>query len=118
MVHELLERLEAHLVAHGFYSVMCNMRGSDPESIAAGLRHAGLAGLQGPTVSQVRLSRSPNTLRARMRASPQGWSGASCAVHALAVAARHMHLQQAVLLAPALRVTEWGGHTVVNAISP
>jgi hypothetical protein len=54
MVHELLERLEAHLTAEGFYSVTVNMRGGDPEKIATDMRAAGLGGLQGPTVSKVR----------------------------------------------------------------
>lgn len=53
VVHELLERLEAQLVARGFYAVTCNMRGSDPAEIAASLRNAGLGGLQGPTISSV-----------------------------------------------------------------
>lgn len=55
VVHELLERLEAHLVAEGYYSVVCNMRGTDPKAIAASMRDAGLGGLQGPTISQVPL---------------------------------------------------------------
>lgn len=54
IVHELLERLEAHLVADGYYSVTCNMRGSEPKQIADALRASGLGGLQGPTISQVR----------------------------------------------------------------
>lgn len=53
VVHELLERLEAHLVADKYYSVVCNMRGSDPDVIAADMRTAGLGGLQGPTISRV-----------------------------------------------------------------
>ena len=55
VVHELLERLEAHLVAENYYSVTCNMRGGDAAAIAAKMRDAGLGGLQGPTLSQVRL---------------------------------------------------------------
>jgi ATP phosphoribosyltransferase len=54
VVHELLERLEAHLVAEGYYSVVCNMRGQNPEEVARTMREAGLGGLQGPTVSRVR----------------------------------------------------------------
>lgn len=54
IIHEMLERLEAHLVAENYYSVVCNMRGSDPEAIAESMRAAGLAGLQGPTISKVR----------------------------------------------------------------
>jgi hypothetical protein len=53
VVHELLERLEAHLVAEGYYSVTCNMRGQHPEEVAGRMRDAGLGGLQGPTVSKV-----------------------------------------------------------------
>lgn len=53
MVHELLERLEAHLTADKYYSVTVNMRGDDPAAIAADMRAAGMGGLQGPTVSKV-----------------------------------------------------------------
>ena len=53
IVHELLERLEAHLVADTFYSVTTNIRSEDPQQFAAQMRSRGLGGLQGPTISQV-----------------------------------------------------------------
>ena len=53
-VHELIERLDAHLKAEQFYSVTANMRGASPEDVAALLLgDDGLRGLQGPTVSSV-----------------------------------------------------------------
>lgn len=52
IVHELLERLEAHLVADEFFSVTCNVRAGDPSAFAAEMRAKGLGGLQGPTISQ------------------------------------------------------------------
>lgn len=51
--HEVLERLEAHLTADKYYSVIANMRGSSPEEVAGRLIDAGLGGLQGPTISPV-----------------------------------------------------------------
>lgn len=55
IVHELLERLEAHLIANKFYSVTCNMRGGkEPTELAAEMRSSGLGGLQGPTIAPVR----------------------------------------------------------------
>ncbi|GAX75767.1 hypothetical protein CEUSTIGMA_g3210.t1 [Chlamydomonas eustigma] len=54
IVHELIERFDAHLKAEQFYSVIANMRGETPESVARLLMsEAGLAGLQGPTISNV-----------------------------------------------------------------
>lgn len=54
IVHELLERFEAHLKAEQFYSVIANMRGETPEDVASRLMScAGLKGLQGPTISPV-----------------------------------------------------------------
>jgi ATP phosphoribosyltransferase len=53
IVHELLERLEAHLVADDYFSVTCNVRTHDPTVFAAEMRSKGLGGLQGPTISQV-----------------------------------------------------------------
>jgi ATP phosphoribosyltransferase len=53
LVHELIERLEAHLVAQTFYSVITNMTGNSAEDVAGRLIDAGLGGLQGPTVSSV-----------------------------------------------------------------
>lgn len=51
--HELMERLEAHLTAENFYSVIANMRGESAAEVSERLLHAGLGGLQGPTVSPV-----------------------------------------------------------------
>jgi ATP phosphoribosyltransferase len=51
--HELLERLEAHLTAKQFYSVIANMEGTSAEEVSVRLIQAGLGGLQGPTVSPV-----------------------------------------------------------------
>jgi ATP phosphoribosyltransferase len=61
VVHELLERLEAHLVAEQFYSVTCNMRGA-ADDIGAEMRAAGLGGLQGPTIARVRCRREDDVL--------------------------------------------------------
>lgn len=51
--HELIERLEAHLTAEKYYSVISNMEGSSAEEVSSRLIDAGLGGLQGPTVSPV-----------------------------------------------------------------
>jgi len=54
IVHELLERFDAHLKAEQFYSVIANMRGDSPEEVAGKLlSDPSLRGLQGPTVSSV-----------------------------------------------------------------
>lgn len=54
VLHELLERLDAHLKAEQFYSVIANMRGESPEAVATLLmQQEGLRGLQGPTISPV-----------------------------------------------------------------
>ena len=54
IVHELIERFDAHLKAEQFYSVIANMRGDSPEDVATLLLKAeGLQGLQGPTISSV-----------------------------------------------------------------
>lgn len=53
IVHELLERLEAHLVADQFYRVTCNVRTGDPDEFAAAMHAKGLGGMEGPTISQV-----------------------------------------------------------------
>jgi len=53
VVHELIERLEAHLVAEKYYSVIANMRGDSACEVSERLLRAGLGGLQGPTVSPV-----------------------------------------------------------------
>lgn len=55
IVHELLERLEGHLVADTFFSVTTNIRSEDPQKFASQMRENGLGGLQGPTISQVLL---------------------------------------------------------------
>ena len=51
--HELIERLEAHLTAEGYYSVVANMSGESAEEVSERLFTIGLGGLQGPTVSPV-----------------------------------------------------------------
>ncbi|GAB4823406.1 hypothetical protein N2152v2_010452 [Parachlorella kessleri] len=52
--HELMERLEAHLTAEQFYSVIANMRGSSAEEVSARLlQNSLLRGLQGPTISPI-----------------------------------------------------------------
>jgi len=55
IVHELLERLEAHLRAQGLFMVTANVRGSSPEEVAKKLNSAGplMRGLQGPTIAPV-----------------------------------------------------------------
>jgi ATP phosphoribosyltransferase len=54
IVRELIERLDGHLKAEEFYSVIANMRGDTPEEVAATLLgEEGLRGLQGPTISPV-----------------------------------------------------------------
>lgn len=46
MCHELIERLEAHLTADKYYSVIANMRGSSAEEVSKRLLDVpGLAGL-------------------------------------------------------------------------
>jgi hypothetical protein len=40
VVHELLERFDAHLKADQFYSVIANMRGATPEEVATVLINA------------------------------------------------------------------------------
>ncbi|KAL4526440.1 hypothetical protein Ndes2526A_g00889 [Nannochloris sp. 'desiccata'] len=51
--HELIERLEAHLTAENYYSVIANMTGSSGQDVSSRLFAAGLCGLQGPTISPV-----------------------------------------------------------------
>lgn len=54
IVREFLDRLDAHLKAEGYFSVVANMRGTSPQEIATKLIHSkGLAGLEGPTISPV-----------------------------------------------------------------
>lgn len=51
---ELMERLEAHLTAENYYSVIANMRGESAEDVSMKLLSIDLlTGLQGPTVSPV-----------------------------------------------------------------
>lgn len=53
-VKEILERLEAHLTAEQYFSVIANFVGQSPEAIASKLLTApGLQGLAGPTISPV-----------------------------------------------------------------
>jgi|TARA_B100001142_G_scaffold270226_1_gene276211 ATP phosphoribosyltransferase len=69
-VHEILERLEAHLRAEGLFMVTANIRGSSAESVAAGLAADGgqlLRGLQGPTISPIY---TPSNTGSQMTAGP------------------------------------------------
>ncbi|KAH0936345.1 hypothetical protein HID58_013462 [Brassica napus] len=53
-VHEILERLEAHLKADGQFTVVANMRGNSAQEVAERvLSQPSLSGLQGPTISPV-----------------------------------------------------------------
>ncbi|KFK40913.1 hypothetical protein AALP_AA2G059700 [Arabis alpina] len=53
-VHEILERLEAHLKADGQFTVVANMRGNSADEVAERvLSQPLLSGLQGPTISPV-----------------------------------------------------------------
>lgn len=62
-VHEILERLEAHLRAVGQFMVTANMRGSSADEIAERvLSQPSLSGLQGPTVSPVFCKRDGKVL--------------------------------------------------------
>ncbi|XP_038877868.1 ATP phosphoribosyltransferase 2, chloroplastic-like [Benincasa hispida] len=52
--HEILERLEAHLMAVGQFTVTANMRGSSAQEVAERvLSQTSLSGMQGPTISPV-----------------------------------------------------------------
>jgi len=55
IVHELLERLEAHLRAESLFMVTANVRGESAEAVATKLNGCGqiLRGLQGPTIAPV-----------------------------------------------------------------
>jgi hypothetical protein len=59
IVHEILERLEAHLVADQYYRVTCNVRTADPDAFAAAMHEKGLGGMEGPTISKVCFMHSP-----------------------------------------------------------
>jgi len=50
---ELLERLDAHLIAMGSFTVVVNMHGDSMEDVAKKMIDVGLGGLQGPTVSAI-----------------------------------------------------------------
>ncbi|CAA7028256.1 unnamed protein product [Microthlaspi erraticum] len=53
-VHEILERLEAHLKADGQFTVVANMRGNSADEVAeCVLNQLSMSGLQGPTISPV-----------------------------------------------------------------
>ncbi len=71
LVHELIERLEAHLVAQGYYSVIANMSGDGAEDVAKRLIDAGLGGLSGPTVSAVYPGGQPGGLFAAVICVPK-----------------------------------------------
>lgn len=54
VAHELMERLEAHLTAGQYYSVIANMKGDSAEEVSSRLLGVELLrGLQGPTVSPI-----------------------------------------------------------------
>lgn len=54
VARRLLERFEGHLQAIGRYLVFANMRGENPESVAARLlSQPGLGGLTGPTIAPI-----------------------------------------------------------------
>jgi len=56
IIHEMLERLEAHLRAEGLFMVTANVRGKDAAEVATQLAANGgqlLRGLQGPTISPI-----------------------------------------------------------------
>ena len=69
--HELIERLEAHLTAENYYSVIANMTGSSAQEVSQRLVDAGLGGLQGPTVSQVYPDGSPSGFYAAVICVPK-----------------------------------------------
>lgn len=53
-VRVLLELIEGHLRASEYYSIIANIRGDSPEQIAGHIQdHPEIAGIEGPTVSQV-----------------------------------------------------------------
>lgn len=54
LTRQILEFIESHLRARGFYSLTANIHGSSPEEIARIVTsHSEVAGLQGPTVAPV-----------------------------------------------------------------
>ncbi len=53
-VRIMLELIEGHLRASEYYSIIANIRGDSPEQIAGHIQdHPEIAGIEGPTVSQV-----------------------------------------------------------------
>ena len=53
-VRVVLELIEGHLRASEYYSIIANIRGDSPEQIAGHIQdHPEIAGIEGPTVSQV-----------------------------------------------------------------
>ena len=65
IVHEMLERLEAHLRANGVFMVTANVRGSSAENVAEKICSGGslLRGLQGPTVSPIYTPQNDGTAK-------------------------------------------------------
>ena len=53
IVKEMIERVEAHLQAEQFFTVICNVRGDSQGQVAEAMIEAGLGGLEGPTVAPV-----------------------------------------------------------------
>ena len=53
IVKEMIERVEAHLQAEQFFTVICNVRGDTQGQVAEAMIEAGLGGLEGPTVAPV-----------------------------------------------------------------
>ncbi|MCX8213246.1 MAG: ATP phosphoribosyltransferase [SAR202 cluster bacterium] len=50
----VVERIEGRMRSLDFYTITANMKGRDPDSLAAYvLKHADISGLRGPTISQV-----------------------------------------------------------------
>ena len=75
IVHELIERLEAHLKADNYYSVVANMRGASSRAVADRILACdGLRGLEGPTVSPVFAPRDGGKESAAPSSSPSSSS--------------------------------------------
>lgn len=71
IVHELIERLEAHLKADKYYSVVANMRGATSRAVADRILACdGLRGLEGPTVSPVFAPRKSGDGKSSNSSSP------------------------------------------------
>jgi len=69
--HELIERLEAHLTAENYYSVIANMQGESAQEVSKRLIEAGLGGLSGPTVSAVYPNGMPSGIFAAVICVPK-----------------------------------------------